>query len=136
MSDALRNLDWRDIKWAPPFPDCPTCKGNPYWGKTLSAWDRCRCVRLATIFQREPGTCKCGAAPINKDGMCATCADEAASTAPRWTAFRAAAWPKLWGIETTDPRAVEAGLEILVAPCMPEHAAKTLAEAYNSDKGA
>lgn len=26
---------------------------------------------------KEPGTCKCGAAPINKDGMCATCADAA-----------------------------------------------------------
>jgi len=80
---------------------------------------------------REPGTCKCGCAPINKDGMCATCADEKPVPAPQWKAFHAMAWPKLWGIETTDPRAAQAGLEILVAPCMPEHAAKALANAYN-----
>src|SRR6185437_7995035 len=55
-------------------------------------------------------------------------------------AFYNVTYPKLWGIETTDPRAVDAGLEILVAPCMPEHAAKSLAEAFNaksaSDQGA
>jgi hypothetical protein len=28
------------------------------------------------LLAREPGTCKCGAAPINKYGICATCADE------------------------------------------------------------
>lgn len=27
--------------------------------------------------RREPGTCRCGAAPINVAGLCATCADEA-----------------------------------------------------------
>lgn len=27
---------------------------------------------------REPGTCRCGAAPINKNGLCAACADEGA----------------------------------------------------------
>jgi len=53
-------------------------------------------------------------------------------TQHQWRAFHAAAWPLLWGIETSDPAAYEAGLEIIVAPCMPEHAAKTLAEAYNS----
>lgn len=68
---------------------------------------------------------------IRKDGMCATCADEKPEPAPQWKAFHAMAWPKLWGIETTDPRAAQAGLEILVAPCMPEHAAKALANAYN-----
>lgn len=79
---------------------------------------------------REPGTCKCGAAPINKDGVCATCADEQQPV--QWRAFYNVSYPKLWGIETTDRRAVEAGLEILIAPCMPEHAAKTLSNAYNS----
>ncbi len=48
-----------------------------------------------------------------------------------WRAVKNVAYPKLWGIETTDPRAHDAGLEIVVPPCMPEHAAKTLSEAYN-----
>jgi hypothetical protein len=80
---------------------------------------------------REPGTCKCGASPINKAGLCATCADEVPGPIPLWTAFHAAAWPKLWGIETTDQRAIEAGLEIVIAPCMPEHAAKSVAAIFN-----
>lgn len=80
---------------------------------------------------REPGTCKCGAAPVNKDGMCATCADERPGPIPLWKAFHAVAWPKLWGIETTDYRAIEAGLEIVIAPSMPEHAAKSAAEIFN-----
>jgi len=55
----------------------------------------------------------------------------ASANTAQWRAFYNVSYPKLWGIETTDPRAVEAGLEILVAPCMPEHAAKTLSDAYN-----
>ena len=50
----------------------------------------------------------------------------------QWRAFYNASYPKLWGIETTDPAAIEAGLEIVVAPCMPEHAAKDLVAAFNS----
>lgn len=83
---------------------------------------------------REPGTCKCGGAPINKDGMCATCADEPPGPIPLWKPFRAMAWPKVWGIETTDPRAIDAGLEIVVAPCMPEHAAKIMATLFNQQQ--
>lgn len=79
---------------------------------------------------REPGACKCGGAPINKDGLCATCVDE--QRPEQWCAFRAAAWPLLWGIETTDPRAIDAGLDVIVAPCMPEHAARTIVEAWNA----
>lgn len=52
----------------------------------------------------------------------------------KWTAFRSATWPKLWGIETDDPAAIEAGLEQIVAPCMPEHAAKTIVQAWNARK--
>jgi hypothetical protein len=83
---------------------------------------------------REPGTCKCGAAPVNKDGMCATCADEKPGPIPLWKAFHAMAWPKFWGIETTDYRAIEAGLEIVIAPCMPEHAAKSVAAIFNQQR--
>lgn len=36
--------DWRSFEWPLPLPDCPTCRGNPYWGKTLSSWERCKCV--------------------------------------------------------------------------------------------
>lgn len=86
--------------------------------------------RPANELPREPGTCKCGGAPINKDGICATCADE--QRPGQWVAFKNVAYPHLWGIETTDPRAVDAGLDMLIAPCMPEHAAKTLAEVYNA----
>lgn len=50
---------------------------------------------------------------------------------PQWRAFYNVAHPKLWGIEISDPAAVAAGLEILIAPCMPEHAAKALSDAYN-----
>ena len=39
--------DWRDVKWPDPDPTCSTCRGNPYWGKTLSSWERCTCVLLA-----------------------------------------------------------------------------------------
>jgi hypothetical protein len=78
---------------------------------------------------REPGTCKCGAAPVNADGRCATCED--GQQPDQWRAFRAAAWPLVWGIETIDPAAVEVGLEIVIAPCMPEHAAKELAAIFN-----
>jgi Lar family restriction alleviation protein len=48
-----------------------------------------------------------------------------------WRAFYNASYPKLWGIETTDPAAIDAGLEIVVAPCMPEHAAKEIVLAWN-----
>jgi hypothetical protein len=48
-----------------------------------------------------------------------------------WRAFYNASYPKLWGIETTDPAAIDAGLEIVVAPCMPEHAAKDIVNAWN-----
>ena len=51
--------------------------------------------------------------------------------AVQWRAFYNVAYPKLWGIETDDPAAVEAGLEIVVAPCMPEHAAKDIVRAWN-----
>lgn len=51
--------------------------------------------------------------------------------AAQWKAFYNVSYPKLWGIETSDPAAVEAGLEIVVAPCMPEHAAKDIAKAWN-----
>lgn len=50
---------------------------------------------------------------------------------PEWRAFYNATWPHLWGIETTDPAAVKAGLEIVIAPCMPEHAAEEVAAAFN-----
>jgi hypothetical protein len=49
-----------------------------------------------------------------------------------WRAFYNVSYPKLWGIETSDPAAIEAGLEIVVAPYMPEHAAKDIAEAWNA----
>lgn len=49
----------------------------------------------------------------------------------QWRAFYNVSYPKLWGIETSDPAAHEAGLEIVVAPCMPEHAAKDIAAAWN-----
>ena len=48
-----------------------------------------------------------------------------------WRSVYNAAYPKFWGIETTDPAAVERGEETIVAPCMPEHAAKTIVNAYN-----
>lgn len=48
-----------------------------------------------------------------------------------WRAVYNAAYPKLWGIERTDPAAVDRGEETIVAPCMPEHAAKTIVDAYN-----
>jgi hypothetical protein len=100
---------------------------------------------------REPGTCKCGAAPINSNGRCATCEDEqlagvaeqsgagapetsvrCGAPAAQWRAFYNASYPKLWGIETSDPAAHEAGLEIVVAPCMPGHAAKDIVAAWNA----
>lgn len=108
--------------WVEPF-GCTDCLNTGWAGGSPAGF--------SPELPREPGTCKCGRAPINKDGMCATCADEKPEPAPQWKAFHAMAWPKLWGIETTDPRAAQAGLEILVAPCMPEHAAKALANAYN-----
>lgn len=52
--------------------------------------------------------------------------------AAQWRAFYNVSYPKLWGIETTDPAAIDVGLEIIVAPCMPEHAAKDIAEAWNA----
>lgn len=139
LAEALKNLQTELTAWknvarqagvcmscalgAPDPHGCTDCLG--------SGWEGGAPAGFIPDLPREPGTCKCGAAPINKDGMCATCADEEPAPAPLWRAFHAMAWPKLWGIETTDPRAVEAGLEILVAPCMPEHAAKTLSDAYN-----
>jgi len=54
----------------------------------------------------------------------------------RWIAFYSATWPKLWGIETDDPSAIKAGLEQIVAPCMPEHAAKTIVQAWNEKNAA
>jgi hypothetical protein len=33
------------LEWADPDKNCSICKGNPYWGKTLSSWTRCECVR-------------------------------------------------------------------------------------------
>lgn len=39
-----QKTDWRCIEWPEPDPNCATCKGNPYWGKTLSSWTRCECV--------------------------------------------------------------------------------------------
>lgn len=42
-------LDGRYIRWAAPFAECPTCCGNPYWGKTLSSWERCICVKQRTF---------------------------------------------------------------------------------------
>lgn len=50
----------------------------------------------------------------------------------QWRAFYNVSYPKLWGIETSDPAAIEAGLEIVVAPCMPEHAAKDIVAAWNA----
>ena len=50
---------------------------------------------------------------------------------PLWKAFHAMAWPKLWGIKTTDYRAIGAGLEIVIAPSMSEHAAKSVAAIFN-----
>lgn len=49
----------------------------------------------------------------------------------QWRAFHNGAYPNLWGVETIDPAALEAGLEIVVAPCMPERAARDLADAWN-----
>lgn len=46
MSAAItERQDWRGFKWQPPDPGCLICTGNPYWGKTLSSWERCDCVR-------------------------------------------------------------------------------------------
>ena len=56
--------------------------------------------------------------------------------AAQWKAFYNVSYPKLWGIETSDPAAVESGLEIVVAPCMPEHAAKDIARAWNEKTAA
>lgn len=50
----------------------------------------------------------------------------------QWRAFYSASYPKLWGIETNNPTAIEAGLEIIAAPCMPEHVAKNIAAAWNA----
>lgn len=44
--------------WPDPKPDCPTCKGNPYWGKTLSSWERCECVK-AQGDPKTPWCCFC-----------------------------------------------------------------------------
>jgi hypothetical protein len=50
-----------------------------------------------------------------------------------WRAIKNVAYPKYWGIETTDPIALESGDEIVVAPsCMSEIAAKTIVSAYNA----
>lgn len=38
------------INWPDPDPACPICLGNPYWGKTLSSWERCHCVRDRSDF--------------------------------------------------------------------------------------
>lgn len=40
--------DWRKVRWADPDANCQTCRGNPYWGKTLSSWERCECVKRKT----------------------------------------------------------------------------------------
>jgi hypothetical protein len=105
-----------------PYGPCHDCLGT--------GWDGGAPAGYVRELPREPGTCKCGAAPINKDGLCATCVDEQAESG-QWRAFYNVSYPKLWGIETSDPSAVRAGLEILVAPSMPEHAAKWLSSAYN-----
>lgn len=70
-----------------------------------------------------------------RDHQKLTTLDAGRSSAWQWRAFYNVSYPKLWGIETNDPTAIEAGLEIVVAPCMPEHAAKDIAAAWNA-KGA
>ncbi len=76
-----------------------------------------------------------GAGAVAPEGdRCEVCDGEglvSADPVAQWRAFYSVAYPKLWGIETDDPAAVEAGLEIVVAPCMPEHAAKDIARAWN-----
>lgn len=49
-----------------------------------------------------------------------------------WRAVYNVTHPKVWGLETTDPAALDHGEETIVAPCMPEHAARAIVEAYNS----
>lgn len=138
-TEAVRNLQtelaaWRNV--AQKSGICMSCALGAHepFGCTdclNTGWTGGAPAGFIPELPREPGTCKCGAAPINKDGFCATCADEAPGPIPLWTAFHAAAWPKLWGVETTDPRAIEAGLEIVISPCMPEHAAKSVAAIFN-----
>ncbi|MCF6120832.1 MAG: hypothetical protein E5X35_07295 [Mesorhizobium sp.] len=41
--------DFRKVDWTDPDTNCQTCKGNAYWGKTMSSWTRCpACVRPRT----------------------------------------------------------------------------------------
>ena len=137
--EAVQELLWRAEAWKEACRKagiCMSCALGPPepYGCTdclNTGWVEGRPTGFIPEPPREPGTCRCGAAPINKDGMCATCADEKPGPVPLWRAVHAMAWPKLWGIETTDPRAIAAGLEIVIAPSMPEHAAKSVAAIFN-----
>lgn len=138
-AEAVKNLQAELIAWrnvARRAGICMSCALGAHepFGCTdclNTGWNGGAPTGFIPELPREPGTCKCGAAPVNKDGMCATCADEKPGPIPLWKAFHAMAWPKLWGIETTDYRAIEAGLEIVIAPSMSEHAAKSVAAIFN-----
>jgi hypothetical protein len=50
-----------------------------------------------------------------------------------WRAVKNVAYPKYWGIETTDPIALDAGDEIVISPQrLSELEAKTIVDAYNA----
>ena len=36
-------------EWTAPCAGCGCCHGNPYSGKTLSSWTRCKCVRPSAV---------------------------------------------------------------------------------------
>ena len=76
---------------------CHDCLGTGFDGGAPAGYVR--------ELPREPGTCRCGSAPINSDGRCATCGDDklgsaaeqSGASASQWRAFYAVAWPHLWG---------------------------------------
>lgn len=54
-----------------------------------------------------------------------------------WRAIKNVAYPKYWGIETTDPAAIKVGEETIAAPdCLSEAAAKTIVDAHNAELAA
>lgn len=48
VKDVVAGLEKLD-GLQPPDPNCPTCQGNPYWGKTLSSWERCECQKRKAL---------------------------------------------------------------------------------------
>ena len=96
-AEAVKNLQTELIAWrnvARRAGICMSCALGAHepFGCTdclNTGWNGGAPTGFIPELPREPGTCKCGAAPVNKDGMCATCADEKPGPIPLWKAFHA-----------------------------------------------